>query len=201
MQKRVYSPENIQKILMRVTIITEAMFLHRTKTQDAFTPAFALCHHVFTATMGTPSNGKLFRATGPLWGNHRSSVVSPSQRPATMSFNVFFNLCLKKRLNKQSRRRWLESPSRSLWRHCNVIDDSVLNDSNLIVLAMESVQSCTAIDIIVVFLSKTLNYLWIMKTLAWLSERHRESIKRKNKIYWVKMIFNSAESSLKYNTE
>ena len=27
----------------------------------------------------------------------------------------------EKRLSKQSRRRWFETPSRSLWRHCNVI--------------------------------------------------------------------------------
>ena len=37
----------------------------------------------------------------------------------TRSFYVFFNLCLSKRLNKESRRRWFETPSRSLWRHCN----------------------------------------------------------------------------------
>ena len=45
----------------------------------------------------------------------------PSQRPVTRSFCVFFDL----RLNtegfcKQPRRRWFETPSRSLWRHCNV---------------------------------------------------------------------------------
>ena len=35
------------------------------------------------------------------------------------SFDVFFHLFLKKRLSKQSRRRWFETISRSLWRHCN----------------------------------------------------------------------------------
>ena len=35
------------------------------------------------------------------------------------SFDVFFDLRLNKRLSKQSRHRWLETPSRSLWRHCN----------------------------------------------------------------------------------
>ena len=43
----------------------------------------------------------------------------PSQRPATRSFDVFFDLRMKKRLSKQSRRRWFETPSRSLWRLCN----------------------------------------------------------------------------------
>ena len=44
----------------------------------------------------------------------------PSQRPMTRSFFVFFDLCLYKRLSKQSTRRLFETPSRSLWRHCNV---------------------------------------------------------------------------------
>ena len=29
------------------------------------------------------------------------------------------NLNINKRLSKQSKRRWFETPSRSLWRHCN----------------------------------------------------------------------------------
>ena len=37
----------------------------------------------------------------------------------TRSFDVFFDLSLNKRLNKQSRSRWFETPSRSLWRQCN----------------------------------------------------------------------------------
>ena len=45
----------------------------------------------------------------------------PSQRPATRSFGVFLDLRLNKRLSKQSRRWWFETPSRSLWRQCNVI--------------------------------------------------------------------------------
>ena len=44
----------------------------------------------------------------------------PTQRPVTRSFDVFFDLRLNKRLNKQSRLRWFETPSRSLWRHYNV---------------------------------------------------------------------------------
>ena len=43
----------------------------------------------------------------------------PSQRPVTLNFDDFFDLRLNKRLSKQSRHCWLETPSRSLWRHCN----------------------------------------------------------------------------------
>ena len=49
-------------------------------------------------------------------GIHRSI---PAQRPVTRSFDVFFGLRLNKRLSKQSRGWWYETPSRSLWRHCN----------------------------------------------------------------------------------
>ena len=42
-----------------------------------------------------------------------------AQRPVTRSFGVFFDLCLNKRLNKQSWGWWFEIPSRPLWRHCN----------------------------------------------------------------------------------
>ena len=42
-----------------------------------------------------------------------------SQRSVTWGFDVFFDLLLNKRLSKQSRQRWFETPSRSLWRHCN----------------------------------------------------------------------------------
>ena len=48
-----------------------------------------------------------------LWGEFTS------QRQVTQSFNIFFDLRLNKRLSKQSERWWFETPSRSLWRHCN----------------------------------------------------------------------------------
>ena len=41
------------------------------------------------------------------------------QRPVTRSFDVFFYLHLDKQLSKQSRHRWFERQSRSLWHHCN----------------------------------------------------------------------------------
>ena len=36
----------------------------------------------------------------------------------------FFYLRLNRQLSKQSRRRWFETPSRSLWLHCNVVPNS-----------------------------------------------------------------------------
>ena len=43
----------------------------------------------------------------------------PAQGPVTRSFDVFFDLCLNKRLSKQSWGWWLETLPRSLWRHRN----------------------------------------------------------------------------------
>ena len=42
----------------------------------------------------------------------------PPQRPVTWSFDVFLSVP-EQTASKQSRRWWLETPSRSLWRHCN----------------------------------------------------------------------------------
>ena len=52
-------------------------------------------------------------------GNSPVTGESPTQRPVTWSFDVFFDLCLNKWLSKQSWGRWFETPSRSLWRHCH----------------------------------------------------------------------------------
>ena len=60
-------------------------------------------------------------------GNPPVTSRFPSQKPVTRSFEVFFDLHLNKRLRKQSRRRWFETPLRPLWRHCNDQDRSANN--------------------------------------------------------------------------
>ena len=45
--------------------------------------------------------------------------IPRTQRPMTRSFDVFFDLRLDKRLSKKSWGWWFETPSCSLWRHCN----------------------------------------------------------------------------------
>ena len=52
-------------------------------------------------------------------GNSPVTGEFPSRRPVTRSFDVFFDLRLNKRLSKQSWGWWIETPSNSLWRHCN----------------------------------------------------------------------------------
>ena len=55
-------------------------------------------------------------------GNSPVTGEFPSKRPVTRSFDNFFDLQPNKRLCKQSGRRWFETISCSLWRHCNVAE-------------------------------------------------------------------------------
>ena len=52
--------------------------------------------------------------------NSRVTGQFPAQRLVTLSFVVFFGLRLNKRLSKQPWGWWLETPSRTLWRHSNL---------------------------------------------------------------------------------
>ena len=53
------------------------------------------------------------------WLLNRITGEFPAQRPATRSFDVFYDLRLNEWLSKQSWCWWFETPSRPLWRHCN----------------------------------------------------------------------------------
>ena len=52
-------------------------------------------------------------------GNSPVTDEFPSQRPVTLSFDVFFDIDQNKRLSKRSWGLWFETPLCSLWRHCN----------------------------------------------------------------------------------
>ena len=54
-------------------------------------------------------------------GNSPVPGEFPTQRPVTRSFDVFFDLCLNKRLSKQSWGWWFETLSHPLWRHSNAL--------------------------------------------------------------------------------
>ena len=65
------------------------------------------------------SNGNTFRVTGSLCGDLPATGEFPAQRPVTLSFDAFVDLRPNKRLSKQSWTWCFETPSCSLWRHCN----------------------------------------------------------------------------------
>ena len=64
---------------------------------------------------------KTFSVLLAIWvGNSPVTGEFPAQKPVTQSFDVFFDLRLKKLLSKQWWAWWFETPSRPLWCHCNV---------------------------------------------------------------------------------
>ena len=79
--------------------------------------------------MITSSSGNIFRVTGPLCGEFTGPGEFPTQRPVTRSFDVFFDLRLNKRLSKHSWGWWFATLSWSLWRHHNVINGLLLEES------------------------------------------------------------------------
>ena len=67
----------------------------------------------------TSSNRNIFRVTGRLCGEFSGHQWIPHTKASDAELCCFFDLCLNKRLSKQSWGWWFETPSRSLWRHCN----------------------------------------------------------------------------------
>ena len=76
-------------------------------------------HHGGDVIIMTSSNGNIFRVTGPFNGELTGDRSIPLTEASVRSFDVLIDLRLNKRLSKQSRRRWFETPSPPLWRHCN----------------------------------------------------------------------------------
>ena len=74
-----------------------------------------------TPAMITSSNGNIFRVTGPLCGEFTGHRRIPLTKASGAELWCFFGLRLNKRLSKQPRRWWFETPSHPLWCHCNAI--------------------------------------------------------------------------------
>ena len=69
--------------------------------------------------MMTSSNGSMFRVTGPLCGEFTGHWWIPLTEASDAGLWCFLWSTPNKRLSKQSWGRWFETPSRTLWRHCN----------------------------------------------------------------------------------
>ena len=72
-----------------------------------------------TLIMMTSSNGNIFSATGPLYGEFTGHRWIPLTKASNAELWCFIWSVSEQTLSKQSRRRWLEMPLHSLWRHCN----------------------------------------------------------------------------------
>ena len=69
--------------------------------------------------MMTSLNWNIFRVTGPLCGEFAGYRWIPRTKDSDAEPWCFLWSRLNKRLSKQSRCWWSETPSRPLWRHCN----------------------------------------------------------------------------------
>ena len=58
-------------------------------------------------------------------GNSSVPGEFPAQRPLMRGFDIFFDLRLNKRLSKQPWGWWFETPSWSLWRQCNDLNQTL----------------------------------------------------------------------------
>ena len=105
-------------ILFWRALLSQWICQSRTK-RDHGRPTRIICPCLFSRVHEDVIKWEHFPRYWPfLRGIHQSLVDSP-QRLVTRSFDIFLHLRLNKRLSKQSRRRWFETPSRLLWRHCN----------------------------------------------------------------------------------
>ena len=110
--------------------------------------------------MMTSSNGNIFCVTGPLCGEFTGHRWIPGHRPVTRSFDVFFDLCLNKRLSKQWWGWWFETPSHPLWRHSNV-------------MCLKEILSCWTHD-----RKSSLHYWWTGNPLATSCDHHKRLVIR-----------------------
>ena len=100
----------------------------------------------------TSSNENIFRVTGHLCGEFTGPRWIPAQRPVTRSFEVFFYLCLIKRLSKQWWGWWFETLSHPLWRHSNGFCTFITNWSRnrmSLVLQIAFLHSMSCMEILV----------------------------------------------------
>ena len=105
----------------RVDIRTNALhkyhLCHRKPSMVTITTLSLLVASV--VYMMTSSNGIIFSVTGSLCGEFTGPQWIPLTKANDAELWSFYDLCLNKRLSKQSWGWWYETPSRPLRRHCN----------------------------------------------------------------------------------
>ena len=84
------------------------------------TRVYISAYHVSCFMMAL-SNGNIFRLTGHLCREFTGRRWIPRRKASDAELWCFFYLRPNKRLSKRSWGWWFETPSRSLWRHCNVL--------------------------------------------------------------------------------
>ena len=125
------------------------------KTKHQSSALLAFLREIHRSPVVSPNKGPVLRRAFPYqgaiirswleihlsWWHHRMETLSallaicagnspvtgefPAQWTVTRSFDIFFDLRLNKRFNKQSRDWWFETSSGPFWRHCN--DDRIIS--------------------------------------------------------------------------
>ena len=108
-------------------------------------------------------------------GNSVVTAELPARRPVTRSFDVFYDLRLNKRLNKQWWGWWFETPSRPLWHHCNDLGLGLVCELNF---AWDPKIIWHSVDALNILYSRSLYHIRIIiillkdDTLTWLKVPH-----------------------------
>ena len=110
-------------------------------------------------------------------GNSPVTGDFPSQRPVTRIFDVFFD----PHLNRQSRNRWYEIPSRALWRHCNLLrpSDIIYYDGICLALFTEISFFQGGIQPLPEFMLTSCEFVPWQQTSGKLESEYRSSLSRK----------------------
>ena len=117
------STSNANHILYRLTITTQTWLILVAGYEEILCLFYTWwCHQmeIFSALLA------ICAGNSPVTGEFHA------QRPVTRSFDVFFDPRPNKRLSKQWRGWWFETPSSPLWRHCNAFGWIVCMDINFI---------------------------------------------------------------------
>ena len=135
---------NLKSTIFKLIILNSSMDIHceiafrwmqdyLTNEQSTLVQVIAWCHQTTShyQSQSWPRSLLPYGITRQ-WDNSFSALLAicagnspdpfgfPTQRPVTRSFDVFFDLCLNKRLSKQWWGWWFEMPPCPLWRHHNV---------------------------------------------------------------------------------
>ena len=108
------------------------IFVANSSINRAFFQSYNLfCCRTVTVNMMMSSNRNILRVIGPLCGEFTGHRWIPRIKASDAElWCFFFYLCLNKRLSKQSWGWWFETPSCSLWRHCNAYGFLELGDNS-----------------------------------------------------------------------
>ena len=116
---------------------------------------------------------KFFRIIGSLCGEFTGHRWNPPQRPVTRSLDVSFDLFLNKQLSKQSWGWWFETPSRSLWFHCNdlwiITSNDVLKEEKYIFIICDYSKLLKSLHLIQGWVSKSYFCVDVMPDIQWQS--------------------------------